>query len=302
MKKLKGIKSEDLVFLNIEKARKFSEIEGSEDETMWFHKMSYHKELSEMGAKDSYKYKATDYPEFSKIVCVTLGTIKDGELVTTTYNDLDEKTLLTKLNSDLELFRRKKPKTNICGYCPKKIDMPFIFKRSIINGIRPSELIDVGGFERWHIESVELKELWQGTGFFGASLKEICYSLGLEYQDLEELKDACEISNEKEGVEIITEISEKKLKAVANVLRRFKFEEIFENSFSQAPREIEKESLIERIARIGVISKEDENEILEISKTKNYNQRELLINNLSAALAFSKNELNKDLELQILRG
>lgn len=121
------------------------------------------------------------YPEFIKIICASYGytdstgTFKVGSI----YGD-DESELLTKFNSLLTSVEKKG--LVLSGASIKRFDMPFIAKRMMVNGIRPSKLVNVFGSKPWEVNVYDLPEVWsQGCSQEAYTPFDwMCVSLGIE--------------------------------------------------------------------------------------------------------------------------
>ena len=119
-------------------------------------------------------------PEFSKIVCVSVGFVDPkGEIKKQTFFNSDETQLLNDVNSLLN--RVDKLGFILCGHNLKNFDIPVLAKRMLINGILPSSILPSYDTKPWEIKAIDTKEIWQ-YGQFGAisSLELMCVSLGIE--------------------------------------------------------------------------------------------------------------------------
>jgi len=119
-------------------------------------------------------------PEFSKIVCVSVGFVDPkGEVKKQSFFNSDEQQLLTDVNN---LFKRvDKLGFILCGHNIKNFDIPVLAKRMMVNGIMPSSILPTYDTKPWEIKAIDTKEIWQ-YGQFGAisSLELMCISLGVE--------------------------------------------------------------------------------------------------------------------------
>ena len=119
-------------------------------------------------------------PEFSKIVCVSVGFVDPkGEIKKQTFFNSDEAQLLKDVNSLLN--RVDKLGFVLCGHNLKNFDIPVLAKRMLINGILPSSILPSYDTKPWEIKAIDTKEIWQ-YGQFGAisSLELMCVSMGIE--------------------------------------------------------------------------------------------------------------------------
>jgi len=119
-------------------------------------------------------------PEFSKIVCVSVGFVDPkGEIKKQTFFNSDEAQLLKDVNSLLN--RVDKLGFVLCGHNLKNFDIPVLAKRMLINGILPSSILPSYDTKPWEIKAIDTKEIWQYGAYTAiGSLDLMCASLGIE--------------------------------------------------------------------------------------------------------------------------
>jgi hypothetical protein len=304
MKQVKQVKLEDLVFIDTETARLQKDlVEGTPDYEAWEYMVKRMAENGEIDVKEDYLNRSGLYAEFSRLVCISVGRIKDGKLVITSYKDADEKTMLERFMGDLDEVVKYRPDTKLVGHSVKGFDIPFVFRRALVNYVTPNRLIDVGGLKPWELTCLDTKDLWKGSGYYNASLIAVCLALGIPSPKSDitgaEVGDVYHSEGEA-GLTRIAEYCERDVMAVANVILRWRFEPIFEDYVSQEPREKRELGLLERIAKTGEITDEDKAEILSKVKGASIDDKEKQIKIIKASLIVSQKELDQDLELAIL--
>lgn len=304
MQQLKNVNLSDLLFIDAETVRNEEELkEGTAEFEAWNYKYGRTVEKEGGDIKEYYLERSSLYAEFSKLVCISVGRIKKGVLYITTYKDKDEKNLLEAFMEDLNEFVKARPNTRLVGHGIKGFDIPFIFRRSLVNYVTPNRLIDVGGLKPWEVTALDTKDLWKGSGYYNSSLLAVCHALGLKSpkEDISGAQVGDVYYNEGEaGLQRIADYCEQDVLAVANVVKRCRFEEIFNTYEQTEPKEREELGLIDRIAKAGEITAQDEKEILEKVKGAGIAEKEQLIAVLKSALLMSKKELKQALELEIL--
>jgi len=83
------------------------------------------------------------YPELCKIICVSFAWFQNGELIVKSSYGSDEKKVLEPL---VPLFNKVHTKGYIpCGVAINRYDLPWISKRMMANGLKPSALISTYG-------------------------------------------------------------------------------------------------------------------------------------------------------------
>lgn len=205
MQLFKRIRLEDMLFLDIEAVRCQKEYPQGDLKDSWEYKMR--NEPPEVSRIEQWEQKGSLYAEFNKIVCVSLGRVKDKELTIKSYYGDDEKDILRGLDSDLRVFS-KKPMT-LVGHSIKGFDIPVLMRRSIVGRIPLNPYFDLAHLKPWETTFLlDIAEAWKATGFYPASLINIAVALGIQHSKtnidgsevsevyyegrLGEIKDYCE--------------------------------------------------------------------------------------------------------------
>jgi uncharacterized protein YprB with RNaseH-like and TPR domain len=176
MRELRKLKQEDLIFFDIETAPLVKELEvGSPLYDSWAYKVNKDGEATEQHIVESYSKEAGLYPEFAKVVSIVVGKIVDNKIVLGTLDYPEERAILEAFNSMIE----RNVKSKLAGFVNIGFDSPFVFKRMLINGIRPHDKLDSSGLKPWELEEIDLGILWKGTSFNRASLINIATAFGL---------------------------------------------------------------------------------------------------------------------------
>lgn len=302
MQLLKDIKFEDVLFVKIKTVRNQKTLqEGSDDYLVWKDKVDRYKDGDNVDVFDNYEEKSSFYPEFSRIVCITTAFIKEGRMSVKTYYDSDECNLIKSFMRDLGIATKKRPSLRLCGHSIKGFDMPFLFKRSIVNRINPNKLIDVGGLKPWEVTCLDTNEIWKATGFYSCSLMTLCLALGVKFSDkISEAELADMFYNEE--IEGILNKCQEEVISVAQCYLAMRFDDLIsENNISfYEVAEPEPEGVIQRISNTGSVSDVDKKELLFKLKDCTYSEKEIVIKMVKAALAINKVEMPEELELEML--
>lgn len=285
--KIKNIKEDSFLFIDIETA---PICETISPETpifkAWQDKIKNNEDYLIMGESKSFKEYASLYAEFSKIVCVSIGAYSKGVLTVKTLVDDSEHNLLEALNSTLTKAFKKD--VILCGHSIKGFDIPFIYKRCLINGIPVNENLDVEGLKPWEINFLDICEIWKASSFSASSFQSMCYAFGVEYTHVENRKD----------IELLAQSNQKNLVALANVVRKMRFEKNAE--YKILPFEYTKLGLIETISASGVITTAQQDELIQKCKCLDSDKRQKTIELLKSALIKHEKSLDFELELKIL--
>lgn len=299
MQQLRDIKFDDLLFIDLGTARLQGELkEGTPDFKAWEYKMSF-SVGEEKDIYEEYAEKADYFPEFAKVVCISVGQVIDGKIVVKSYKG-EEKNVLQDFMRDLDLLLKKRPSLRLAGHSLKSFDIPFLFKRSIINRVKINRLIDVGGVKPWEVLHIDTKEIWKCCGNYNTSLVALC--LALEVETSVDTVNGMKSSEAYHigGIDFVADNCQKDVISTIHVVQRMKYEELTTEIVIEEVTEPEPEGVIQRIASTGVITKEDKAELIEKLRGCSYEEKEITIKLVKSALALTKGELDEEFELEML--
>ena len=158
---LKNISIENILFLDIETAPEYPSYDDLPEifKKLWDKKaMRIKKE--ENDTPDFLYERAGIYSEFGKIICISVGIMKDGEIRIKSFFGDDEKLLLSDFSKMLST--KFNSKTNLlCAHNGKEFDFPYIARRMLIHNIRLPEMLDIAGKKPWEISHLDTMELWK---------------------------------------------------------------------------------------------------------------------------------------------
>ncbi len=125
-----------------------------------------------------YEKCAGIYPEFGKIICVSLGALdNEGNVKVSTFRG-DEKDILLKVRAVLD---KASQKYTLCGHNIKNFDIPYLGKRYLINGLKPPVLLPTHETKPWEIKALDTRDVWTFGGFKSfSSLTMVANLLGIE--------------------------------------------------------------------------------------------------------------------------
>lgn len=208
------INLEKILFLDIEtvpQTYQFSEVDAKTKEL--FEMKTRFMQKDDKQYEDIYNERAGIYAEFGKIVCISVGFVKDGPLgrqirMKSFYHE-DEETLLKQFKALLEEHYNT-PYHVLCGHNAKEFDFPYICRRMLIHGIGLPEALNIAGKKPWEINHLDTMELWKFGDFKAyTSLALLCHVFEIptpkddisgadvarvyfEDKDLERIKVYCE--------------------------------------------------------------------------------------------------------------
>jgi uncharacterized protein YprB with RNaseH-like and TPR domain len=223
---LDNIKVEDVLFLDIETVPASSSYELLEPamQTLW-DKKSKQFRTPEQTANDVYE-RAGIYSEFGKIICISVGLIKEKNpfsfRLKSFYGD-DEKSLLSDFSAMLSKFSKSNKESLLCAHNGKEFDYPYIARRMIINGLIIPDILDNAGKKPWEIKLLDTMDLWKFGDYKNyTSLDLLTSILGIPTpkDDIDGSMVAGIYYGEKDTGRIVR-YCEKDVLAIARVLLRF---------------------------------------------------------------------------------
>lgn len=234
MKVLEGIDSGLFVAIDIETVRLNHEYDDLPEryQSAWEYKNKNDGQIPEHEVLcDIWARQASLYAEFSKVCAVSIAFLdKTGEkLMCKNFAGTDEATILIELQEWLDRISKGKPGYRLVGHASKYFDYPFLGKRYMINGMKIPKMLDSSHLKPWEGLNQDTNTLWKlgGTGP-GSSLQALCTVFNIPVSKVDMVGDQVGIEYEKGNIEGIAKYCAYDTIATFNVIRRFKFEPIFQ--------------------------------------------------------------------------
>lgn len=230
---LENLNIEDVLFLDIETAPQQPDFEELNEgfKKLWNKKSTYFR-TDEQTAGDVYE-RAGIYAEFGRIVCISAGVItqRKGERVyrVKSFYDDDEKKLLSGFNDMLNKFMAH-PGKRICAHNGQEFDYPYIARRTLINGLKLPQTLNIAGMKPWDMKDklMDTLQLWKFGDYKNyTSLSLLCavFDIPTPKDDIDGSQVA-KVYYEEGDIDRIVRYCEKDTLAVANLLLRYKGEPI----------------------------------------------------------------------------
>jgi 3'-5' exonuclease len=224
---LDNIKIEDVLFLDIETVPQKPSLNLLEPpvQALWDKKSKFFRTQEET-AEAVYE-RAGIYAEFGKIICISVGYIKDKSPLSfrlkSFYGD-DEKELLSEFSGMLSKFSKSKKEALLCAHNGKEFDFPYIARRMIINKLVIPEILDNAGKKPWEVKLLDTMDLWKFGDYKNyTSLDLLTTILGIPSpKDDIDGSMVAEVYYEENDLQRIVRYCEKDVLAIAQVLLRYK--------------------------------------------------------------------------------
>ncbi|MCX6260988.1 MAG: ribonuclease H-like domain-containing protein [Bacteroidia bacterium] len=222
---LANVKPEDILFLDIETvptASSYTMLDQS-FQAHWEKKSRQFRDAVQ-SAEEVYE-RAGIYAEFGKIICISVGLIKEKTpfsfRIKSFYGD-DEKTLLSEFSAMLNKFSKNR-EALLCAHNGKEFDYPYIARRMIINSMIIPDILDNAGKKPWEVKLLDTLDLWK----FGDYKSYTSLDLLTTTLNIPSPKDDIDgsmvagIYHNEHDIKRIAKYCEKDVLAVAQVLLRF---------------------------------------------------------------------------------
>lgn len=227
------INIEEILFLDIETVPIAPEYEELTEkwQKLWHHKVQY--QLEEGQSADQLFERAGIYAEFGKIICISTGyvTYQDRKpyFRVKSFYGHDEKQLIQEFFAALEAFGRH-GKHKLCAHNGQEFDYPYIARRALVNNLRLPRVFNIAGAKPWEVKNtlIDTLQLWKfGDYKHYTSLSLLCelFNIPTPKDDIDGSQVA-KVYWEDNDLERIVKYCEKDTMAVANLLLRYKGDEI----------------------------------------------------------------------------
>ena len=163
------INIEKILFLDIETVSQYAEYDvlSEQIKALWDKKaaslMRYETHEDFNSPKDLYS-RAGIYAEFGKVVCISVGFIRDNKLYLKSYCEDNEKTILSQFASLVNGHFNNK-ENHFCGHNIKEFDIPYLCRRMLVNGIEIPKIMNLMGKKTWENPHIDTMEMWKFGDF-----------------------------------------------------------------------------------------------------------------------------------------
>ena len=177
-----NIKPTEIMFLDIETVRGAESLFKMSKDQVLAWKGAVKNNDEGLGEMQLFTRDAALYPEFGKIVCISVGYFENADnFKVKAYCNDDEKALLQEITQVIPKITATRK--YFCGHYIKGFDFPYIIRRSVVHGVHLPTSFNIYGLKPWELTHlIDTMEIWK-IGAFGlgcVSLQAICAALGIE--------------------------------------------------------------------------------------------------------------------------
>lgn len=222
------LKLEDLLFIDIETVPAQPGYEHLDERfrELWAVKA---RQMSKIDSDPADVYeRAGIYAEFGKIVCISIGIVREMEggrytIRLKSFCNENEKQLLEDLCALLNTKFTGKSYC-LCGHNIREFDIPYLCRRMLINDICIPKLVDCTGLKPWEVPHLDTMQLWRfgdTRSYTSLNLLAALFSIPSPKDDI----DGSEIARvfyEERDLDRISRYCQQDVVTVAQLLLRFK--------------------------------------------------------------------------------
>ena len=222
---LANVRTEDILFLDIETVPATSSYTMLDQsfQALWEKKSRQFRD-EDLSAEEVYE-RAGIYAEFGKIICISVGLIKEkmpfSFRIKSFYGD-NERTILSEFSAMLNKFAKNR-EALLCAHNGKEFDYPYIARRMIINSMIIPDILDNAGRKPWEVKLLDTLDLWKFgdyKSYTSLDLLTTTLKIPSPKDDIDGSMVAGIYHNEHD-IKRIAKYCEKDVLAVAQVLLRF---------------------------------------------------------------------------------
>jgi hypothetical protein len=117
---------------------------------------------TELSVSELWELKSGLHAEFAKVICITFGVFDEagGPHKLVSYSGDDEVEILTSANTVLNRIHSQG--RVIAGHTIERFDLPFMWKRMLVNKIRPAEVLTTWNKKPWQLTHFDVAKFWSG--------------------------------------------------------------------------------------------------------------------------------------------
>lgn len=124
------------------------------------------------------------YPEFGKVVCITIGRKDADDTLKIKQYVGEERQILEQFNHDVDVVMTKQPTVYFAGADINTHTLPYLYKRMVVHGINPYHVFDTSVSKPWDTTHSDIAQLWQGASYNKVSIPVMAYMFGMPFYQI----------------------------------------------------------------------------------------------------------------------
>lgn len=288
--KFKKLSENDCLFFDIEVVRNQKEIDTESKEFELYQQKIRDRQTDELPSQqetiDHYNQFAGLKLTYNKVVCASVGAIKEGNVYLKSYTGEEQEVLYN-------LYKKMQEYQYIVAYNGIAYDLPVCrvaaMKYPDVLDELPEKFND-SGKRPWNLDNVvDLMDYFKGTHFANSTLDEVCFHLGLDSPKDDIGGAAVSEVYYQEGVEKISEYCKKDVFATLNLFRKMQSNEPFhfENAvdidkIKSDEMDVKELPILQKVLNAKKITKKDKEELEAKAKGLNDKEKKIALDLLKA--------------------
>lgn len=188
-----------------------------------------HNDNKELTNDEIYQEKSGLQAEYGKIVCISIAYLRYNEsnvpsIKSKSFTSEDEKELLNNFFAFLKSAKDKLPDSVFAGHNILEFDIPFLFKRALINGLQVPDQFNMNGKKPWEINIIDTIKIFANgawkEGYTPLSTLATILGLPTPKDDIDG-SDVSRVFWEEKDLNRISKYCEKDVFTVINILIKF---------------------------------------------------------------------------------
>lgn len=205
-----------LIYFDIETVSKYPDLKTFEENDkrgydLFINKLTRKKWVGD--PETLYHEKAGLMPEFGKIVCISMASIKNENAVIKSFYGDDEFVIINNIQKQFNILSKYVSENvlyGICGYYIKGFDIPFLIRKMLMYNLEVPKILKTFDIKPWDMKIIDLADIWRCFGTLETvSFDEMLYSLNVESpkQDIagKDVYNCYWIENDLERIKIYCE-------------------------------------------------------------------------------------------------
>lgn len=124
-----------------------------------------------------YSNKVSLFPEFGRIVCLSYGVWKNGEMAVSTIMEEDEEKMMKLIAN---LFHKAGASGLVpTGWNIKNFDVPWVQRKLLMYGMQIPQSLSTYEKKPWEVNIMDLKEMWKSFSNLDVTFEEAAYGMGV---------------------------------------------------------------------------------------------------------------------------
>jgi hypothetical protein len=197
---------------------------------LWSEKAAH--QLPQCNPEQAYDQRAGIWAEFGRVICIGLGYFSHDhprpKFHHLALTDTDERKLLLRFIAWLEAHQHRSPNWIWCGHHIREFDLPFLCRRMLANQLSIPDFLDFQSSKPWDQRVADTFQGWRfGDHKHFTSLALLSAVLGLPSSKAEMAgSDVARVFKEPGGLDRISSYCLEDVRAVAEILQRFRGEPV----------------------------------------------------------------------------